>query len=145
MKEATIRQRFLEECRKRNLFAFPIETGMVYGGIPDICITGRKTVWVELKWVIRWPVKAETIVKRDLLRPAQINWMRDYDKDGGTDAWLFVRVEDVYFLFDHSAALWMNQWTKGDFVNKSVLFAPVRGTAWDAIFEEMGLSDDTAG
>lgn len=137
MKEATIRRRLLEECRRRRLFAFPIETGMVYGGIPDLCITGRKTVWVELKWITRWPVRDTTPVKRGLLRPAQVNWMREYVEKGGVDAWIFVRVFDTYFLIHSALAEGVNGWVKEDYGQLAALSCPVRGCSWDVVFKEL--------
>ena len=129
----------MEECRNRRLFAFPIETGLIYGGIPDLCITGAKTVWIELKWVTTWPVKAATPVKRDLLRPAQVNWMRDYFAKGGKDAWIFLRVGDEYFLLNGMVAESLNRWTQEHIRVDSYLTFPVRGGDWSKLFLEIGL------
>jgi hypothetical protein len=129
----------MTECRTRKLFAFPIETGMVYGGIPDLCITGEKTVWIELKWVTRWPVRESTPVSRTLLRPAQVNWMRDYLKYGGRDAWVFVRVFEEYFLFPAAIAHRLNEWTQDVYRKEAMCSFPVRGGNWNLLFEEIGL------
>jgi hypothetical protein len=129
----------MEECRKRGLFAFPIETGLIYGGIPDLCITGEKTIWLELKWVTTWPVRASTPVKRDMLRPAQVNWMRDYHRQGGRDAWIFVRVNDEFFLFNGLAAENINQWTQEHYRVDSFHTFAVRGGNWTKLFSELGL------
>jgi hypothetical protein len=139
MKESTIRQRIMEECRRRGLFAFPIETGLIYGGIPDLCITGEKTIWLELKWVTTWPVRASTPVKRDLLRPAQVNWMRDYLRHGGRNAAVFARVGDEYFLFPASIAHRLNEWTQEEYRKEALCSFQVRGGNWSILFEELDL------
>lgn len=137
MKEATIRQRVMEECRKRKLFAFPIETGLVYGGVPDLCITGERTIWVELKWVIRWPVRDTTVVAKDLLRSAQKNWMVDYEEAGGSQSWILVRVDDSFFLFPGRVARAIGDFTRHGYEENAVWVSPVRGTHWVGFFDTL--------
>lgn len=128
----------MEECKKRRLFAFPIETGLVYGGVPDTCITGRSTIWIELKWVTRWPVRESTPVKRDLLRPAQKNWIDDYLSHGGQRAWVLVRVHDSYFLFPGLVANRLGEFTRADYEAEARWISTVRGADWSGFFRSIG-------
>lgn len=67
-------------------------------GIPDLSF-GAEGVngWIELKQIPKF--KGENPVKPDKYTPEQINWIRRRGKKSG-HCFIFVKVEDRYFLFD---------------------------------------------
>ena len=73
-------------------------------GVPDVCLHfSGKHVWVELKHIPYWPKRKDTLVKL-LLRPEQKLWLKSRGDLSGS-CWVFVRVDDHFFLLSYSKAL----------------------------------------
>ena len=77
-------------------------------GTPDVngCHSGTE-FWVELKY-LDLPVRPTTPLHIKNFKPEQRLWMRNRAAAGGL-SWLFVRVGELYFLFDHEKGKYLNQ------------------------------------
>lgn len=99
--------------KKARGFWYRIEN-CVGSGVPDTeyCIDGAVGK-VELKYLKKWPKRDTTLVDINL-RPAQINFLKDYAKHGGR-GFVLLRVSDDWLLFkgdtDFSPAT-RSQWIK---------------------------------
>lgn len=96
-----------------------VENG-VCDGMPDVSITsGSIDVWVELKYVAKWPQRANTRVLGDRgLRPEQINWHLRHVRAGGK-CFVLVGVGREMYLADGSQAKEINGWTFQDWMKSS--------------------------
>ena len=117
MNESYIRKKFLEVARKEfNLFAFPIESGLVQEGIPDVClIRGKETSWIELKYVSDFPRRQTTPVNSHLLRESQQEWFKKYNEEEAGGGFILVRVMNAYFLFRSYWAATLNDFVEEDY------------------------------
>jgi len=64
-------------------------------GTPDANYTHG---WIELKYLERWPKRAETLVRLPKLTPWQCAWLKRRWAAGGL-CWLIVRVGQEWFVF----------------------------------------------
>jgi len=73
-------------------------------GVPDVSygIPGISG-WIELKYIVNWPVRATTKVKLPL-RPEQKYWIKARGELAG-NVWVFIRIEDDFFLLSWEEAL----------------------------------------
>lgn len=76
------------------LHAIPVENP-IGPGTPDVnYIEG----WIELKWLRRWPARAETVVALPHFTLGQRRWLRNRHRDGGA-AWLLLQCQSEWLLF----------------------------------------------
>lgn len=68
-------------------------------------------VWIELKSLREWPVRATTCIRLPHFTKEQKQWLLDRAEAGGR-AFLFVRVEREYFLFSAARAQVVEQLTR---------------------------------
>jgi hypothetical protein len=95
-----------------------VENG-VCDGMPDVSMTaGGIDAWVELKYVAKWPSRANTRVMGDAgLRPEQINWHLRHQRAGGR-SFVVVGVGKEIYLADGMHAKEMNSWVSDDWFKK---------------------------
>jgi hypothetical protein len=115
VKESNIRSKIVDELRRQGLFAFAVETGLVTAGVPDVCTTGEKTCWYEIKYVRSFPAREDTVIYKGLMRPVQINWWKEYAAAEGSNYNLIVRVFETYYLFPGWATQTINTWNAKDY------------------------------
>jgi hypothetical protein len=82
-------------------------------GVPDIAfaiadsknrpIEAGKFGFMELKYIPKWPKREGTLVKLPL-RPEQKLWLKSRGDLAG-NCWVLVRIEDHFFLLDHTEAI----------------------------------------
>ena len=91
-------------------------------GVPDVCYSlPGKHVWIELKYIKAWPVRATTKVKLPL-RPEQKLWISVRGKMSG-NVWVFIRIYDTFYLLNHDQAIdACDGWTHDEWAIKSTLF-----------------------
>jgi hypothetical protein len=114
MKEST----FYQRIRKLILAEFPqaridrVENGLV-DGMPDVnCYLCQRELWLELKYVEAWPVRASTpVLGRKGLRPEQVNWHIRQAAAGGM-SWVLVGIGRETWITDNKYARDVNSWTK---------------------------------
>lgn len=83
----------------RKLDALAVENP-VNPGTPDVnYIEG----WIELKWLRRWPVRADTIVKIEHYTNQQKIFAVRRRRKGG-QCWLLLEVREQWLLFDGAVA-----------------------------------------
>ena len=94
MAETNQRQRVIKALK--SLDAMAVENKAPTGaGTPDVnYIEG----WIELKWLRRWPKKADTVVTIPHYTLGQRRWLRDRYNAGGS-AWLLLQVQQEWLLF----------------------------------------------
>ena len=81
------------------LQAIPVEN-KVKAGTPDVnYIDG----WIELKWLRRWPVRADTIVRIEHFTKIQRRFARDYWLKQGR-CWCLLQVGPSWLLFTGTIA-----------------------------------------
>lgn len=85
-------------------------------GTPDVngCFTHngqRVEVWIELKALEDWPVRATTCIRLPHYTQEQRDWLLARAQAGGR-AFLFVRVAREYFLFTAARAQVVEQLTR---------------------------------
>jgi hypothetical protein len=116
MKEAGLWQRVRRAVQER----FPlaridrIENGVVEG-MPDAqaCIAGVE-IWLELKYVDKWPVRPSTqVLGRAGLRPEQINWHLRQKRAGGSSV-VVMGVGRETWVTSGEHATEINHWTRSD-------------------------------
>ena len=119
---------FYQKIRKKILAAFPLARidrieNALSSGLPDVsaCIAG-KDVWLELKYVDKWPARATTkVLNRYGLRPEQINWhIRQTVADG--NAFILVGIERESYVVDSAYVREINDWTRKDWETKAITF-----------------------
>jgi len=90
-------------------------------GIPDLSFgTYGKCGWIELKRVIHWPMREDTLIKFHRYTAEQVNWLRGRGKKGG-HCFVLVQVEDTYFLFSWEEARNLrNGLTRKGFFDRSI-------------------------
>lgn len=88
-------------------------------GVPDVSIgLPGKNAWLELKYVKEWPRREPTKLRLPL-RPEQKHWIKCRGELSG-DVWVLCRVDNYFFLLDHSNALEATEgWTRADWFSKS--------------------------
>ncbi|MCK9231141.1 MAG: hypothetical protein RBS96_02535 [Dehalococcoidales bacterium] len=75
-------------------------------GVPDIYYTNRvykRMGWVELKYIHRWPINSQRILKVEHFTPQQKNWIRLNHK-AGARVFLMIQVGKDYLIFDGETA-----------------------------------------
>lgn len=106
-----------------------VENGVVEG-MPDVsaCAGGVDT-WIELKYVAKWPSRANTRVLGDYgLRPEQINWHLRQARAGGS-SWILVGVGKEMYLARGDQAKEVNGWVSEDWFKKGHKI-----TGWDDLY-----------
>ena len=95
-----------------------VENGVV-DGMPDVSTTAASIdVWLELKYVAKWPSRANTRVLGDKgLRPEQINWHLRHARAGGS-SWVVVGIGKEIYLARGSEAKEVNGWVSEDWFKK---------------------------
>jgi len=76
-------------------------------GTPDVFFLLKGApicAWVELKYLQVFPVYDKEVLHVPKYRPQQRNWIRKHYRNGGR-AFLFVRIENEYFLFHPQVAI----------------------------------------
>ena len=96
--------KYVRDGMKNLWYATRIESS-AGNGVPDLTFALKTGTcgWIELKYIRQWPKRPTTKVKLPL-RPDQIAWLTlrgQYDKN----LWVFVRIEDDFFLMDRDYAL----------------------------------------
>lgn len=69
-------------------------------GTPDVNYIGG---WIELKWLRRWPTRADTLVAIDHYTKQQRAWARRRIRRGGT-CWWMLQVGREWLLLDGAVA-----------------------------------------
>lgn len=73
-------------------------------GIPDLSYGARGiNGWIELKRVLSWPKRPDTIVKMEHFTANQVNWLRRRGKKAG-HCYLLIQVAAEYFVFSFHEA-----------------------------------------
>lgn len=74
-------------------------------GIPDLSfgINGRSG-WIELKQIEKYGADDRAIIKPQKYTPLQVNWMSKRIRHAGVCCFIFVKVENDYYLFDGTFA-----------------------------------------
>lgn len=95
-----------------------VENGVVEG-MPDVSMcAGGIDVWVELKYVAKWPSRANTRVLGDRgLRPEQINWHLRQQRAGGR-SFVVVGVGKEIYIADGLHAKEMNSWVSEEWFKR---------------------------
>lgn len=109
-----------------------VENGVVEG-MPDVnmCAGGVDT-WVELKYVDRWPSRANTFVLGKYgLRPEQINWHLRQARAGGK-SWILVGVGKEMYLARGGMVRDVNSWVSEDWFKKGV-----KVESWDDLYKKL--------
>lgn len=106
-----------------------VENGVVEG-MPDVSLcAGGIDTWVELKYVAKWPSRANTRVLGDYgLRPEQINWHLRQARAGGS-SWILVGVGKEMYLARGAEAKEVNGWVSEDWFKKGH-----RISGWDELY-----------
>ena len=80
-------------------------------GVPDVSF-GCEDIngWIELKYIMEWPVRPTTSVNIPL-SPLQKHWLTLRGLHGG-NCWLFVRIRDDFLLFSYHRLGLINGKTK---------------------------------
>ena len=68
-------------------------------GVPDVSygLEGMNG-WIELKRVLKYPKKSQTVIQLPHFTGQQRNWLERRQEKGG-NCWLLLQVEDDYFIF----------------------------------------------
>lgn len=73
-------------------------------GVPDVSFGTRGlSGWIELKALLNWPKRPETVVSLPHYTAQQRLWLWNRGKHCNT-IWLLVRVGNLWLLFDHVVA-----------------------------------------
>ena len=96
-----------------------VENGVVEG-MPDVSTTAAGIdVWLELKYVAKWPSRSNTRVLGDRgLRAEQINWHLRHARAGG-NSWILVGVGKEMYLARGADAQDVNGWVSEDWFKKA--------------------------
>lgn len=114
-------------------------------GIPDTCYCIRgKVGWIEYKYLEKFPHRKNTLVRLDHFTTEQRVFMHDYTMAGGK-CFVFVQVEQEYFLFDGlDASMYLSRsedsggWRKADFYTKALLWWKQRDSkGWQKFLETL--------
>lgn len=109
-----------------------VENG-VCDGMPDVSLcAGGVDTWVELKYVAKWPSRANTRVLGDRgLRTEQINWHLRHARAGGS-SWVLVGVGKEMYLARGSEAMEVNGWVSEDWFKKGHKIS-----GWDDLYKKL--------
>jgi len=84
-----------DACRHENQFG---------EGMPDVSFGARGVNgWLELKCLLSWPVRHNTVVHPHKFTGQQKVWLWRRGEHGG-HTWLLFKVENTWMLFDHNRA-----------------------------------------
>ena len=97
MSESGQRQRVMKALKV--LDALPVENP-TRPGTPDVNYVEG---WIELKWLRRWPVRPESIVKLEHFTRRQRRWLRNRCRAGG-NAWLLLQCQREWLIFSGTVA-----------------------------------------
>ena len=113
MTEQTMRQRVVKALKP--LDAWSVENPC-RPGTPDVnYIEG----WIELKWVEKWPVRADTPVRLPHFTPQQKLHLRRRWHLGG-NAYLLLQVDQDWFLFNgEEAAMIVGQANRAELTTRA--------------------------
>lgn len=104
-KESTFWGELRKKCKGRWL-ATRIETGDVAVGVADVayCIYQTRTRgWIELKYLKSYPKRESTAIRIPHYTSEQKLFLWKEGEAAGF-VWLFVKIKNDYYLFDHKQA-----------------------------------------
>lgn len=95
-------------------------------GIPDVSFGySNATIWIELKFLSKWPIRENTKIKIQHYTPEQKLWLRLRGRTAGR-CWLFIRIADDFLLFDHIIAQEIGELNKQEMLNKAAFYSPLK-------------------
>ena len=109
-----------------------VENGVIEG-MPDVSTTAAGIdVWIELKYVAKWPSRANTRVLGDKgLRAEQINWHLRHKRAGGR-SYILMGIGKEIYLADGMYAKEVNSWVSEEWFKLGH-----KVTGWNDMYKKM--------
>lgn len=109
-----------------------VENGVIEG-MPDVSTTAAGIdVWIELKYVAKWPSRANTRVLGDKgLRAEQVNWHLRHKRAGGR-SYILMGIGKEIYLADGMFAKEINGWVSEEWFKFGH-----KVTGWDDMYKKM--------